>query len=156
MHVASNKYLITHTKIDFPSFRDKIGKMNHMKSFIHLHPHRKLQLIIIFFLLSWLVGTFLIHRFESAQHWSYFDAFYFTVITTATIGFWDLVPHSMEGKILTMLYAIIYVPLFLYSMTLVFQGKLQKIHEQEELFERNICKTEKDVERIIEDSASGK
>ena len=87
MHVASNKYLITHTKIDFPSFRDKIGKMNHMKSFIHLHPHRKLQLIIIFFLLSWLVGTFLIHRFESAQHWSYFDAFYFTVITTATIGF---------------------------------------------------------------------
>ncbi len=118
---------------------------------MHLHPHRKLQFIILFFLLSWLVGTFLIHRFESAQQWSYFDAFYFTVITTATIGFGDLVPHSMEGKILTMLYAIIYVPLFLYSMTLIFQGKLQKIHEQEELFDRTIHDTEENIERIIED-----
>ncbi|MDD2693849.1 MAG: hypothetical protein PHY14_02865 [Candidatus Gracilibacteria bacterium] len=47
---------------------------------------------------------------------------------------------------------LVYVPLFLYSMTLIFQGKLQKIHEQEELFERNICNTEKDIERIIEDT----
>lgn len=76
-----------------------------MRSFIHLHPHRKLQIIIVIFLVSWLVGTFLIHQFESAQNWSYFDAFYFTVITTATIGFWDYIPHSIAGKILTMMYA---------------------------------------------------
>ena len=56
--------------------------------------HRKLIIIAIIFLTSWFLGTFFIHSFESAQNWSYFDAFYFTVITTATIGFGDLVPHS--------------------------------------------------------------
>lgn len=122
----------------------------YMFGYRELHPHRKLQIIIIIFLLSWLIGTFLIHRFESAQNWSYFDAFYFTVITTATIGFWDLVPHSIAGKILTMMYAIIYVPLFLYSMTLVFQWGLQKIKTEEELFEKTLHDTEEDVETILE------
>lgn len=90
-------------------------------SFSHLRPHHKLQLIALFFVINWLSGTVLIHHFERAQAWSYFDALYFTVITTATIGFGDLVPHSVEGKMLTMFYAIFYVPLFLYTMTLMFQ-----------------------------------
>lgn len=70
---------------------------------LHIH-HKKLLIIGIIFLLSWLIGTFLIHRFEAGHPIgeSYFNAFYFTVITTATIGFGDLVPFTVAGKWLTM------------------------------------------------------
>ena len=116
---------------------------------LHIH-HKKLIIIGIVFLLSWFIGTLLIHHFERAQGWNYFDAFYFTVITTATIGFGDLVPHTVEGKILTMGYAIFYVPLFLYTMTLVFQSKFQHIREQEDLLERELHITERNVEEILD------
>lgn len=117
---------------------------------IHIH-HRKLISVGIIFLTSWLIGTFLIHHFERAQGWSYFDAFYFTVITTATIGFGDLVPHTVEGKILTMGYAIFYVPLFLYAMTLVFQMNFQRIRAADERIEQELHHVEKDVEVILSD-----
>lgn len=53
---------------------------------LHIH-HKKLINIAIIFLVSWLIGTILIHRFEAGFPIgvSYFNAFYFTVITTATI-----------------------------------------------------------------------
>ena len=117
---------------------------------LHIH-HRKLIIIAVIFLASWLFGTFLIHHFERVQGWSYFDAFYFTVITTATIGFGDLVPHTVEGKILTMGYAILYVPLFLYTMTLVFQSRFQRIQEADARLEKDIKHVEKDVEVILDE-----
>ncbi len=119
-------------------------------SMFHLHPHRQLQVIVGIFAISWFVGTMLIHRFEAAQNWSYFDALYFTVITTATIGFGDLVPMSLAGKILTMGYAIFYVPLFLYAMTLMYEGRFRKIRNDERRLELQIQEVEADVESIIE------
>lgn len=114
----------------------------------HLH-HKKLIIIGSIFAGSWILGTFLIHDFEAAQWWNYFDSFYFTVITTATIGFGDLVPHSIAGKILTMWYAVFYVPLFLYAMTLVFQIEFEKIRSQDELLEKEMHDVEADVEEIL-------
>ena len=80
------------------------------------------------------------HRFEQGYPIgeSYFNAFYFTVITTATIGFGDLVPITVAGKIVTMGYAIFYVPLFLYTMTLVFQMNFQRIRALDEQLEREM------------------
>lgn len=103
-------------------------------------------------MINWFIGTILIHHFERAQNWSYFDAFYFTVITTATIGFGDLVPHSTEGKCLTMFYAIFYVPLFLYAMTLVFQTEYKKFHKADEMFNKTLHDTEVNVKEILEET----
>jgi hypothetical protein len=49
--------------------------------------HKKLITTGIIFLLSWIIGTFAMHQFEQGHPIgeSYFNAFYFTVITTATI-----------------------------------------------------------------------
>jgi hypothetical protein len=120
---------------------------------LHLH-HRKLIIIGLIFLASWLIGTFFIHRFEAGHPIgeSYFNAFYFTVITTATIGFGDLVPMTVAGKWLTMGYAVFYVPLFLYAMTLVFQMNFQRIREADERMEREIQHVEKDVEVILDET----
>lgn len=124
---------------------------------LHLH-HRKLIIVGVIFLLSWLIGTVLIHRFEQGYPigQNYFNAFYFTVITTATIGFGDLVPMTMAGKIVTMGYAVFYVPLFLYTMTLMFQANFQRIRQQDELLEKTLHDTEEDVEEIIEMATKAK
>ncbi len=124
---------------------------NHLM--LHIH-HRKLIIIGIIFLVSWFVGTLLMHYFEQ---WhpigeNYFSAFYFTIITTATIGFGDLVPMTVAGKIVTMTYAVFYVPLFLYAMTLVFQMNFQRIREADERMEREIQNVEKDVEVILDET----
>lgn len=119
---------------------------------LHIH-HKKLITVGIVFIISWVVGTFLIHRFEAGHPIgeSYFNALYFTVITTATIGFGDLVPMTVAGKILTMGYAIFYVPLFLYAMTLVFQMNFQKIREADDQIEKEIGHVERDVEIILDE-----
>jgi CBS domain containing-hemolysin-like protein len=113
--------------------------------------HKKLIITGVIFLLSWLIGTYLIHRFEAGYPIgdSYFNAFYFTIITTATIGFGDLVPMTVAGKILTMCYAIFYVPLFLYVMTVLFQSSLNRVRLKDELLEQEIHHVEKDVEVIL-------
>ncbi len=121
---------------------------------LHIH-HRKLLTVAIVFLLSWLIGTFFIHRFEAGHPIgeSYFDAFYFTVITTATIGFGDLVPITTAGKVVTMAYAIFYVPLFLYTMNILFQSRFDRIRVADERLEREMHDVEADVSAIIDNEA---
>jgi uncharacterized protein (DUF2062 family) len=120
---------------------------------LHIH-HRRLITVGLVFVASWVLGTFFIHRFEAGYPIgeSYFNALYFTVITTATIGFGDLVPHTIAGKILTMGYAVFYVPLFLYAMTLMFQMNFDKIRRQDEALEREMHDVEADVNAIISKS----
>jgi Ion channel len=117
---------------------------------LHLH-HRKLATVGLIFIASWVLGTFFIHQFEAGYPIgeSYFDAFYFTVITTATIGFGDLVPHTIAGKILTMGYAVFYVPLFLYTMNVLFQSRFDQIRLTDERLEREMHDVEADVGAIL-------
>ena len=119
---------------------------------LHLHPHRQLQIISGIFVGSWIIGTFLIHYFERVQLWSYFDAFYFTVITTATIGFGDLVPHTVGGKVLTMIYAVFYVPLFLYVATLMYESRFRSIKAAEARIMSEMHSVEADVYTIMEEN----
>ncbi len=55
----------------------------------------------------------------------------------------------MAGKIVTMGYAIFYVPLFLYAMNIVFQSNFQRIRQKDELLEREMHNVEADVNAII-------
>lgn len=123
------------------------------------HHYQKLRLISLIFLLSWAAGTVALHYFEQGHPIgeSYFNAFYFTVITTATIGFGDLVPLTLGGKIVTMLYAVFYVPLFLYVMTLIYQNNIERLRAKDrehdmriDAIREDIHEVEADVEAIIE------
>lgn len=65
------------------------------------------------------VGFMLIERF------SFFDALYMTVITLSTVGFMELHPLSMSGRIFTMLLIFGGVGVAFYSLTLVSQTVIE-------------------------------
>ncbi|MCB0196342.1 MAG: two pore domain potassium channel family protein [Anaerolineae bacterium] len=50
-----------------------------------------------------ILGTLVYHWLEG---WSYLDAFYFCVISLATIGYGDLAPTTDAAKIFTVVYVI--------------------------------------------------
>jgi hypothetical protein len=56
---------------------------------------------------------------------------------------------TVAGKILTMGYAIFYVPLFLYAMNIVFQSNFKRIRHEDEALEREIHTVEANVNAII-------
>lgn len=58
---------------------------------------------------------------------------------------------TVAGKILTMGYAIFYVPLFLYVMTVLFQSRLEKLRIADERIEKEVQHVEKDVEIILDE-----
>ncbi|WP_374331232.1 potassium channel family protein [Aestuariivirga sp.] len=60
-----------------------------------------LTLIAIAALFYWIV-----------EGWSFLDAVYFSVVTIATVGFGDLAPQTVPGKIFTIVYIIAGIGLF--------------------------------------------
>ena len=51
-----------------------------------------------------LAGTLVYHFVEKL---SYVDAYYFCVVTLATVGYGDITPHTSFGKIFTTVYILI-------------------------------------------------
>lgn len=56
-----------------------------------------------------IVGTIFYHHVEKFE---WVDSFYFTVITLATVGYGDFVPHTTAGKLFTVLYVIFGITIF--------------------------------------------
>ncbi len=46
------------------------------------------------------------------EKWSWLDAFYFSVITIATVGYGDLAPKTDPGKLFTVFYILLGIGLF--------------------------------------------
>jgi voltage-gated potassium channel len=60
--------------------------------------------LLVFVVLLLLAGTWFYHNVEG---WSGLDSLYFTVVTLTTIGYGDFVPHTVIGKIFTMVYILL-------------------------------------------------
>lgn len=82
----------------------------------------ELEILIIVLLIS--VGTYLLMHFE---HIRMFDAFYLSVITLAWVGYGDVVPHSVGGRIVVMVYAILGMPVFILTMSIIVSHMMDKI-----------------------------
>jgi voltage-gated potassium channel len=92
-----------------------------MKRIVHL-VHKQLTILqkleIEFLLLLVLIssGVVVMNHYEWLHR---FDALYFSIITLAGIGYGDIVPMTIYGKILAMVYGIAWIPLFVIAWSLI-------------------------------------
>lgn len=84
---------------------------------------QKIEIEIFSIIIILVIGMFIFHMIEE---WRYLDALYFTVTTIAAIGYGDFVPKTDLGKIVTMFYEIIGMPLFIYTSALLVERRLMK------------------------------
>ena len=69
------------------------------------------------------VGTVVFHILEK---WSWIDSLYFTIITLATIGYGDLVPTTPLGKLVTVVFVIVGVGIFLGFLNIMMLSRVER------------------------------
>jgi len=105
--------------------------------------------IIVIFFLAIVGGAFAYHAVED---WSILDSFYFVVVTVTTIGYGDLVPRSVQGKIFTMFFAFFGVATGLYILSTI-GSSLFKKHVSSKVSEiKRDVKKEQRVEKEVKDT----
>jgi voltage-gated potassium channel Kch len=75
------------------------------------------------------LGTVVYHLVEK---FPWVDAYYFSVVTLATVGYGDLVPHTTFGKIFTTLYIFIGVGILTAFITQFFKRQQLRRHDRHE------------------------
>lgn len=105
----------------------------------HLPVVRKLELEAVFILFIITIGAIAFHRVE---HWRFLDAIYFVTTTLATVGYGDIVPKTDTGKMITIVYELIGIPIFLYTASLLVERSIQ-----EHIDGKTIKKQKKELER---------
>ena len=69
------------------------------------------------------VGTVVFHLLEK---WSWIDSLYFTVITLATVGYGDLTPTTPVGKLVTVIFVIVGVGIFLGFLNKMMERRVEQ------------------------------
>ena len=102
--------------------------------------YSKFWFALIVFILLLLTGAQL---YNLAEGWSYFDSFYFTVVTATTIGYGDLVPTTHTGKIITMIFPFLAIGLAFYLFSITGKYVLKKAVDEMHKFSEGIIKKHK-------------
>lgn len=73
------------------------------------------------------IGTVVYHLVE---HFSWLNAYYFSVITLTTVGYGDLTPHTPFGKIFTTFYVLIGVGIITTFITMMIRRRGSKMRNK--------------------------
>lgn len=71
-------------------------------------------------------GMFFYH---SVEGWSWLDSLYFSVVTLTTVGYGDFAPHTVEGKIFTMVYLFVGIGILVAFINVVAQRTVDQSKE---------------------------
>jgi voltage-gated potassium channel len=78
-------------------------------------------------LLIIVIGTVFYHLVEKL---SWLNAYYFSVVTLATVGYGDITPHTDAGKIFTTLYILTGVGIVTTFFSVLVRRRGQKINDR--------------------------
>ena len=70
-----------------------------------------------------LLGGIVYHTVEG---YSWLDSFYMSVITLATVGYGDYVPHTVLGKLFTMVYVLFGIGILVSVFSTVSKGLIER------------------------------
>src|SRR5215211_4589354 len=79
----------------------------------------RIRIVLMSVLLAILVGTVTFHLVEG---WSILDSLYVTAQTVTTVGFGDLTPHTVPGRIFATFFMVVGVGIVLYALTSTVQS----------------------------------
>lgn len=63
--------------------------------------------------------------FSLLEWWGRFDSLYYVAVTISTIGYGDIIPITHAGKVLTVIYALVGVPLFIFAAGLIIEARIR-------------------------------
>ncbi len=75
-----------------------------------------LGIFILVFLLIVSGGAYTYHLTEN---WNFFDSFYFVIVTITTIGYGDLTPVTLAGKLFTMFFSFFGIAMAFYFVGII-------------------------------------
>ena len=73
------------------------------------------------------LGTVVYHLVE---HFKWIDAYYFSVVTLATVGYGDLTPHTDVGKLFTTFYILAGVGIITTFVSATLRRRASKVHKR--------------------------
>jgi voltage-gated potassium channel Kch len=87
---------------------------------------------LLFLLITLLAGA--TYFYWEVEGWSIIDSLYFSIMTTSTIGYGDLVPTTTFSKIFTIMFAILSIGVFVAVVSKIVQITLQhRKHSRQKL-----------------------
>ncbi len=138
-------------------------KKNHIR---HIPPpplrNKLLKIAVVTIIVLVASGTLVFHYIEWLHR---FDAFYFVMMTMSTIGYGDIVPTTYAGKVMAIIYACSWVPLFVYTMWLFVERRFSSIvhhyikhstHQAIQHVEERVEKMEEEQEELKEELVENK
>ena len=88
------------------------------------------KLIVMLAILTITSGTIVYHI---AEHWSWLNSYYFSVVTLSTVGYGDFVPTTPFAKIFTTLYIFVGVGILTTFITVTMKRRGAKMIEKREI-----------------------
>lgn len=90
---------------------------------LHKHVITIFLLAVLFIILIWAI------IFKFTEWRNFLDSTYFIVMTITTIGYGDITPITQPWKIISMIYAFMWVPIFFGIMGILLENRIKKTME---------------------------
>lgn len=100
-------------------------------------------LIILLVIVTWAV------IFHFVEWLSFFHSIYFVMTTMATIWYWDITPHTDLWRVFVIIYAFLWVPLFISISWLILESRFNKhIKKYINRLNRELHQAEQEIEQV--------
>lgn len=105
--------------------------------------------LLVAFLVLIIITVFGVWYFRFEEGWTTVDSFYFTVMTMTSVGYGDLVPTHDASKIVTSFYAMVSIPLVIFSLGIIaksyfenriggIENRISEMLTREKILEENV------------------
>ena len=68
--------------------------------------------------------------FRLLEGWGFVDAFYFAVVSMATVGYGDLAPKTIPGKLFTIAYLVVGLGIFVLTVSALAEAAIRALQAQ--------------------------